>query len=110
MKNSLYWIGIRESELDAVEGLFTGSITVFGSNKNGNHAFEQKFHIRYDYNQDNDTWNEFVNDTAEEIIRLDPHCRFMLYSPEEVELYGSGVKERALCQNPESLLSLLGKD
>lgn len=108
MINSLYWIGIRESELEDVQGLFAGSITVFGSGQNGNRAFEQRFHVRYDYNLDNDEWNRFVVTVAREVIEQDPNCRFLLYSPDEAGIYGAEVERRALCQNPESLLALLG--
>ena len=36
MQNPLYWIGIRESEIEDVCNLFDGSITIFGSGQDGN--------------------------------------------------------------------------
>lgn len=107
MKNSLYWIGIRESEICEACNLFAGSITIFGTGQNGNCAFEREFRLRYDYNQDNDTWYQFVARKASEIARTDLDCRFLLYDANEAELYGAEVASRTVCQNPSSLLQLL---
>lgn len=103
----LYWIGIRESELSHVQGLFAGSITIFGSGQNGNRSFEQQYHIRYDYDQNNDVWNDFVRRSAAEIVFVDPNCQFLLYSPDEIESFGPEVAGRVVCQNHPALLKLL---
>lgn len=107
MEQHLYWIGIRESEIQETSGLFAGSITIFGTGRNGNHAFEQEFQLRYDYNQDSEQWNRYVTCQAQEIIRTDPACRFLLYDAEELHQYDPIVAERAICLNPEPLLQLL---
>lgn len=107
MKRHLYWIGIRESEIQDAVGLFAGSITIFGSGTNGNRAFEQEFQLRYDYNQENGQWNHYVNMQVQDIIRSDPTCQFLLYDPEEVGQYGHEAAERTICLNPASLLQLL---
>ncbi len=107
MKQSLYWIGIRESELQDVHGLFSGSITMFGPGSGTGRSFERERKIRHDYNQDSAEWTEFVSRQAREIIRRDPDSRFMLYAPEEAVYYGPEVSARSVCQNPQSLLELL---
>lgn len=107
MQGPLYWIGIRESEIAEVRGPFAGSITIFGSGQNGNHAFEREYGIRYDYNQDNEAWYRFVERSALRAIERDPDCRFMLYDADEAEQYGTAVAARTVCQNPVSLLQLL---
>lgn len=107
MEYHLYWIGIRESEIEDTFQLFAGSITIFGSGKRGNHAFEREFHLRYNYNQDNEQWNLYVANQARDIIRADPECQFLLYDLEEMEQYGPIVASRAICLNPVSLLRLL---
>lgn len=107
MEYSLYWIGIRESEINGTRDLFSGSITIFGSGQHGNHAFEREFKLRYDYNKENDAWYHFVARKASELIKNDPNCRFLLYDADETELYGPGVASRTVCQNPSSLLRLL---
>ena len=83
MKHPLYWIGIRQSELWDTQNLFSGSITIFGPNQNEHRTFEHTWHVRHDYNQDSDEWVDFVTHSAEEILRQEPNCRFMLYAPED---------------------------
>lgn len=107
MSNSLYWIGIRESELWDTQGLFSGAVTIFGSDQNGCRAFEYTQHVRHDYNQDSVEWENFVKYSAEKLLRQDPDCRFMLYAPSDITFYGHEVQKRAICQNPPSLLELL---
>lgn len=108
MNYPLYWIGMRESEIRETNGLFTGSITIFGSGKNGNRAFEKSRQLRFDYNNAFADWDKFVSEHAEKILQEAPDCRFMLYEPEELGAYGPAVAEHAVCQNAEPLIELLG--
>lgn len=107
MQKPLYWIGIRESEIEDIRQMFAGSITIFGSGQNGNCAFERETGLRYDYNQDNKSWYSFVKCNALNIIQAAPDCCFMLYDTDEAEQYGLEVSSRTVCRNPESLLQLL---
>lgn len=107
MREPLYWIGIRSSELQAVPGLFAGSITMFGPEQDGNRSFEHQQQTRHDYNQDSAEWMDFVKCSAERILQQVPNGRFMIYSPEEVGCYGDAVSQHTVCQNPQSLLTLL---
>lgn len=107
MNYPLYWIGIRQSELWDTQTLFSGSITIFGPNQYGCRTFEHTCHVRHDYNQDSDEWVNFVTHSAEEILRQEPNCRFMLYAPEDAMFYGEEILKRSVCQNPQSLLELL---
>lgn len=107
MGESLYWVGIRESELQDVPNLFSGSITMFGHNSNISWCLERNTRTRHDYNQDSDEWTNFVSRCAEEIIHRDPDSRFIFYAPEEAVLFGPEIYERSICQNPQSLLELL---
>ena len=57
MKEPLYWIGIRRSELqDVPPGFFAGSVTMFGLEQSGNWSFERQQQTRHDYNQDSTEW------------------------------------------------------
>lgn len=107
MKEPLYWIGIRSSELQDVKGFFAGAVTMFGLGQNGNWSFERQRQMRHDYNQDSDEWVDFVERNAEAILQREPDSRFMLYAPEEALCYGQTVSQRAVCQNPQPLLDLL---
>ena len=108
MKNPIFWIGIRESELYGTNTFFNGSITIFGSGENGNHSFEKEYNVRFDYNQDYPAWSQFVKTCAQRIVASYPDCVFMLYAPEDIGEYGVEVASRAVCQNPPSLLDILG--
>lgn len=107
MKEPLYWIGIRSSELRDVQGFFAGSVTMFGPEQDGNWSFERQRQMRHDYNQESSEWVDFVKRSAEEILQREPNSRFMTYSPEETLYYGQAVSQRAICQNPQPLLDLL---
>lgn len=104
---SLYWIGIRESEIMQTGMFFKGSITIFGSNNNSNYAFDSTNSWRFDYNQDNEEIIQFINETAIKILEQDPTAKFMLYFPEEIDAYNSEVKKNTVCQNEMELLKLL---
>ena len=108
MKEPLYWIGIRRSELqDVPPGFFAGSVTMFGLEQSGNWSFERQQQTRHDYNQDSTEWMDFVKRSAEKILQQAPNGRFMIYSPEEIVCYGEAVSQHAVCQNPQPLLDLL---
>lgn len=107
MNEHLYWIGCRETEIDDCKTLFDGSITIFGCNLNGNRAFDQTYNLRYNYNQDNDLWNKFVEQKVQEICEVYPDARFMLYFPVEVSDYGAELPKHVICQNDADILQLL---
>lgn len=107
MNDPLFWIGIRESEIKDCNNLFTGSVTIFGSGRNGNLAFDQETKLRYDYNQDNDKWNSFVERQIQNICIEYPNARFLLYYPSEYNSYGSILPSRLAYQNDDQLMNLL---
>lgn len=107
MKKPIYWIGIRESEINNTHDLFSGSITIFGTGEKTNFSFERACNVRFDYNKDYPAWYQFAKDCAQEIIKNEPKCVFMLYDPIEINKYGQDVAKRTICQNPGSLLEIL---
>lgn len=105
--NHLYWIGVRESEIFDTDNLFNGSITTYGSNTNGNYAFDKTFNYRYDCNDGNKNWINFINDKAKAIISNDSNAKFMLYySPEFSEL-DEQVKKRVFYNNNDTIIDFL---
>jgi hypothetical protein len=48
--SNIYWVGVRESDLLAVDGLYSGSITFFGSGEGGNRCLFQGETARKDHN------------------------------------------------------------
>lgn len=107
MNTPLFWIGIRETEIADCGDLFTGSITIFGSGKNGNISYDHKFLLRYDYNQDNDEWLFFVKQEIHTILLHYPNAQFMLYYPDEYCSYGEELTDKLICQNDSLLIELL---
>ncbi len=106
-KNPLYWIGIRESELEDTDALFEGSITIFGSGKNQNYAFDKEYCFRYDYNEDIDLLNVFINEKAEMLLELNPDIRFMLYYPIDIAILSPKVSAKTLYVNDLKIIEFL---
>lgn len=107
MKNDhIFWIGIQESEIIHTGELFSGSITMFGSGKNNNYAFDKTYDLRYDYNYDNDLWVEFVNSSAQKIVQHYPDCAFMLYYPMDAVFYDKTITMRSVGSNDAGALDL----
>lgn len=106
MNRKLFWIGIQESEITNINNLFDGSITIFGSGKNGNKSFDSKYKIRYNYNLDNDLWIDFVNSTAKEIISRNPDCLFLLYYPMDAPYYDSEIVSHIIALNDPTFLDI----
>lgn len=81
-EEKVYWIGPRESDIDAVKDLFAGSITIFGSNENGNRAFCNyvDYPARIDHNNTSQASDRFLIDVACEYAEADPNVKFMLYN------------------------------
>ena len=81
-EEKIYWIGPRESDIDAVKNLFAGSITIFGSNENGNRSFCNyvDFPKRIDHNNTSQESDKFLVDTARKYVEADNSVKFMLYN------------------------------
>nr|WP_316624482.1 radical SAM protein [uncultured Ruminococcus sp.] len=94
MDKQLFWIGIQESEIENTSTLFMGSVTIFGTNRNGNYALDKYCKTRFDYNGDIDKWFEFVNLTAEKIIKEYPNAHFVLYYPMDAIHFSESVTSR----------------
>lgn len=94
MDKNLFWIGIQESEIENTSDLFMGSITIFGTNQKENYALDKYFKTRFDYSDDIDIWFEFVNLTAEKIIKRYPNAHFVLYYPMDAINFSELVRSR----------------
>lgn len=106
-ENHLYWIGVRESEIQDTDDMFAGSINVFGSNDQNNFSFDKEYSWRFDCNIDHIEWLEFVKNKVDQIIKHDPNCQFMLYYPADYPYYSENVRNRAVYVNDMDIISLL---
>lgn len=104
---SLYWIGIKESEINCVKELFCGSITMYGSNIKNNYSYDKTYGIRLNCNGECTGWFDFVNSTVENIIEKDPNCRFLQYYPADYPYYSQNVKDRIVYMNSIQLIEFL---
>lgn len=105
--NKLYWVGIRESEIIDTNHIFSGSITIFGTGKGSNYAYEKEYKERFDYNQDNDSWISFVNQKAAIIIDNNPSAVFLLYYFPELGIYDKKLQQHLTALNDPDLITLL---
>lgn len=106
---SLYWLGIRESEIQEVKELFKGSITIFGSGRNGNIAYDKEKNLRYNYNEDNNEWNDFLKRKIFEIIHQDVDCQFIAYDNLDFLDFDLEIQEHLICRNDALLIKLLNQ-
>ena len=63
----IYWVGPRESDILHTNGLFDGSVTIYGDDKGGNRAF-CNLSRRINHNSDNDKLVGFNKESLYDII------------------------------------------
>ncbi len=88
-EHNLYWVGPRESDIEAVKGLFVGSVTFFGNDSpdgyaegpcRGNHTLDRNKKVDHN-NMGDESLDKFVYDTVLDIKEKDPKARFVMYNP-----------------------------
>lgn len=105
MRN-IYWVGVRQSDIEDTGELFKGSITIFGDNLNGNIAYCNE-NVRINHNIENKNCDLFFKETLNFICENDESVRFIFYNPELAYKYGELIKKRTLCLNSYQLLTML---
>lgn len=104
---NIYWVGIRESDLLAVDGLYSGSITFFGSGKNGNRCLFQGKTARKDHNQKDPLFERFYTQTMQQVLQEDPVARFMFYNQDMIYYTDPILREHIICYNKQGILQAL---
>lgn len=108
MKQIRYiWLGVRESDIEDTGGLFAGSVTLFGSGKNGNRAMEKQQRRRVDHNGECPFYDVFFQDAMRHILEEMPDARFIQYAPLDGRDFSPELQERLSFQNPYALLAFL---
>lgn len=104
--SNIYWVGVRQSDIEDTGDLFKGSITIFGDNQNGNIAYcnENK---RINHNIENKECDLFFEDVLKSLCEKDDSVRFMFYNPELAYQYNELIKQHTLCLNSYQLLTAL---
>lgn len=104
---TLYWVGIKESEIRSCRELFTGSVTYNGSGKFGNICYSNQENQIINYNEDSDLLDSFVKSTLLKLINEEPEVKFMFYTPSYAYHLGSKILEHTICINSSYVLNLL---
>ena len=84
--NEFIAIGPREQDFFFTNNFFSGSITLYGSGKNGNIAYATSKKYRINHNVFSQEQTDFINDNMINMIKKNPNVRFMSYDPNLVFL------------------------
>ena len=103
----LYWIGPRESDIEAIKARFSGSITFFGNQgkegycgegaSRGNHTLSREQKVDHN-NLDDQSLDRFVYETVRKIKETDPRAKFMMYNPNVLRPHSKNVPDRELTE------------
>lgn len=105
---NLYWVGIRESEIEFCKEFFTNSITIFG---NTNISMQQKLNKVIDHNnvKNFELIDDFFNEEMKKLVKENPDTRFMYYS--QINSYDSvkeiGLLDNVICLNNQDLINYI---
>lgn len=97
-------VGPREHDFDYTNGLFSGSITLYGSNKQNNRSYTGTRGVRINHNVFSADQGRFVDDELLKKIEEDPDVRFMSYDPNQAFDCDTRIIERTLCLNEKEIM------
>lgn len=103
----IYWIGIKESDLDDEPRLFEKSITFFGSGKGSNVSYSNKSGKRINHNIDSEESSLFIAKNINEILSQNENAHFMYFSPFHSYCLPENLYDNVYCQNEKSILEFL---
>lgn len=104
----IYWVGVKESEIQTCKFLFEGSITFIGTGKNGNISFSSSNDYIINYNEDSSELDNFMKKTLHMIIDKIPDVSFFCYTTSYIySLEDSEINKHIICGNSRDALQLL---
>lgn len=103
----LYWIGVKESDIEGCNQLYKGSLTILGSGENGNISYSSNKNERINHNSDENEKevNEWLNSNALKILANNPNAKFMFYNQEKIFEYDEAIIENTICYNSKELIN-----
>lgn len=104
--SNIYWVGVRQSDIEDTGDLFKGSITIFGDNSKGNIAYCSE-NNRINHNVENKECDLFFEKVLKSLCEKDDSVRFMFYNPELAYQYNERIKQHTICLNSYQLLTAL---
>lgn len=103
----IYWIGIKESDLDDAPEFFEKSITFFGSGKGSNVSYSNESGKRINHNLGSEESSLFIAKNINEILSQNKNAHFMYFSPYHSYYLPENLYNNVYCQNEKSILELL---
>lgn len=107
MKETLVWVGIRESDIADTGNLFQKSITIFGSGRNGNTSMECELGKRFNHNGEMPEYESFFQKTMYKMLDNEPNCKFFQYDSLDGASFPEDLKSKTYYKNPKALLEFL---
>lgn len=105
--DKLIWSGPRESDISGLENIFLTSVTIFGSNCNGNDSYSKTYMQRVDHNNPNSINNNFFNDKIIDRMEQYPDLKIMYYNPAFSKNMPEKYRDRIIGCNDMSILEFL---
>lgn len=110
MKQAKYiWVGVRESDISDTNGLFSGSITLFGSGDHENWSMERHQHRRVNHNSDCPGYDNFFQNAIRQVLENEVDSRFFQYDPLDGMNFPKDLQDKFCFQNEYSLLRFLNQ-
>ena len=102
----LYWVGIKESDIDGCENLYEGSITILGSGINGNISYSSTAEERINHNDIKNLGKvtEWINSTLLKILENNSNAKFMFYNQRSMYEYDEAIRRNSICCNNKDLI------
>ena len=100
-------IGPREQDFEYTNGLFSGSITLYGHNCDNNVSYCGSRKVRVNHNVATQDQSDFIMEEMNRKLEEDPTIRFMSYDPNLAYDCGERIIRRTVCLNPKSLMDRL---
>lgn len=101
---NLIAIGPREQDIAYTNGLFSGSITLYGSNRNDNISYCCARNKRINHNITTEDQSDFINQEMMKKISENPDVRFMSYDPNLAYLCDDEIIRRTICLNEKPVM------
>lgn len=102
-----FWLGIRESDIADTNGIFIGSVTIFGSGAGENRSMERDCRLRIDHNGDAPFYDAYFLREMQNIMEQHPDARFVQYDALDRSALPEAFQERFVFQNKYGLLTRL---
>ena len=100
-------IGPREQDIVYTNNLFSGSITLYGSNQHSNISYSSIRQKRINHNVFTKEQGEFIEQEMLKKIAEDPSVQFMSYDPNQAYDCNDEIVKRTVCLNPKDIMDKL---